>query len=88
MNLSLSSKQWGEGTLNTAEKAYNSFLNTNVYQLPREVLEQSKRGRRMRFQETWDSNKLIKTSDNWVKVRKIKMKLKHSFEHWRLYAKS
>ena len=88
MNLSLSSNQWGEGTLNTAEKAYNSFLNTNVYQLPREVLEQSKRDRRMRFQETWDSNKLIKTSDNWVKVRKIKMKLKHSFEHWRLYAKS
>ena len=52
MNLSLSSNQWGEGTLNTAEKAYNSFLNTNVYQLPREVLEQSKRDRRMRFQET------------------------------------
>ena len=50
MNLSLSSNQWGEGTLNSAEKAYNRC--TNVYQLPREVLEQSKRDRRMRFQET------------------------------------
>lgn len=90
MNLSLKtpgqiSNQCGEGTLSSAEKAYNRC--TNIYQLPREVLEQSKRDRRMRFQETWDSNKLIKTSDNWVKVRKIKMKLKHSFEHWQLYGK-
>ena len=55
MNLSLktpgqANNQWGKDIFSSAEKAYNRC--TKIYELLREVLEQSKREKRMRFQET------------------------------------
>lgn len=62
--------------------SYAGKLITEVLKFTNYSGSRAKQKRRMRFQETWESNKLIKDSDSWVKVRKIIMKLKDSFEPW------